>query len=51
MRLKKEASAGALIAFHHMPFRVDDELDHIEKGLKEQDERNMIAREGFRLQI
>ena len=51
MRLQKEAGAGALIAFHHMPFRVDDELDHIEKGLKEQDERNMIAREGFRFQI
>ena len=51
LRLQKEANSGSMIAFHHMPFRVDEELDLIEKGLKEQNDRNMVAREGFSFEI
>lgn len=51
LRLQTEAGAGAMIAFHHMPFRVDSELDEIEKGLKAQNDKNMIGREGFSFDI
>ncbi|MEM7289886.1 MAG: MBL fold metallo-hydrolase [Pseudomonadota bacterium] len=51
LRLQKHANAGALIACHHMPFRVDDELDQVEQELKSQLDTNMIGREGHTLVI
>lgn len=51
LRLQKMSDAGALIAFHHMPFRTDDELDEIEQMLKQQNPENRIAREGEKLII
>ena len=51
LRLQRETNAGMLIAFHHMPFRIDKELLDIEKSLKEPNEQNMIAREGFKFSI
>ncbi len=45
-RLAKLANAGSMRASHHMPFRNDDELDAIEKQLKQQEPLNAIAREG-----
>ena len=46
LRLSKEAGAKAYMAFHHMPFRTDDELDHIKKKILDVDSNNGIAREG-----
>ena len=45
IRLCKAAGAGAFLAFHHMPFRTDDELDLIEKLIKEALPDSGIARE------
>ncbi len=48
LRLQKLANAGMLIAFHHMPFRTDEELNKIEADmLKSDNPANMIAREGY----
>ena len=46
MRLCKLANAGAMRAFHHMPFRSDDELDLIEKKIKAENPKSGVAREG-----
>jgi len=51
LRLQKLAKAGMLIAFHHMPFRTDSELNKIELVLKKENSANMIAREGFSFEI
>lgn len=51
VRLCKEANARSFMAFHHMPFRHDDELDLIEKKLKSENPGNRIAREGFCLKL
>lgn len=51
LRLQKIANAGAVAAFHHMPFRVDTELDAIERMLKEQNSKNRIAREGHTVKL
>lgn len=51
LRLQELAGAGSLIAFHHMPFRADDELDEIEKMLKRQNASNRVAREGDTIRI
>ena len=48
LRLQELANAGQLIAFHHMPFRTDAELNKIEQDiLQKENASNMIAREGF----
>lgn len=44
-RLCKEANAGALKAFHHIPQRTDAELAILEKKIKEINPANSIARE------
>ncbi|MBL4890441.1 MAG: MBL fold metallo-hydrolase [Rhizobiaceae bacterium] len=46
VRLCKAANAGAYLAYHHMPFRVDDELDQIEAEIKKTLPKSGIAREG-----
>lgn len=46
LRLQEASNAVSVAATHHMPFRVDTELDLIELKLKEQSEANMVAREG-----
>lgn len=45
MRLCKLAKAGSFLAFHHMPFRSDRELDDIEKKIKMENPQNGVARE------
>ena len=51
LRLQNLANAGALVAFHHMPFRTDMELDEIERMLKRQNPLNRVAREGEKMSI
>jgi phosphoribosyl 1,2-cyclic phosphodiesterase len=51
LRLQEASGAGALIAYHHMPFRSDYELDDIEIMLKKQNSHNVIGREGSGLKI
>lgn len=46
MRLCKASGASAFMAFHHMPFRTDQELDEIEKLIKEDLPDSGVAREG-----
>jgi len=46
IRLCKKANARAFLAFHHMPFRTDDELDAIEVEIKKALPSSGIAREG-----
>lgn len=46
LRLQKLAKADAVAAIHHMPFRVDSELDKIETMMRREKAANCIAREG-----
>lgn len=51
MRLCKEANAAAFLAFHHMPFRVDKELDRIEKKIRNGNPNSGVAREGVTIKL
>jgi len=51
MRLCKEANAAAFLAFHHMPFRVDKELDRIEKIIRDDNPNSGVAREGVTIKL
>jgi len=51
MRLCKLANAGAYLAYHHMPFRVDSELDLIEAEIKKTQPKSGVAREGDVIQL
>jgi len=51
IRLCKKAKAGAYLAFHHMPFRTDDELDAIEREIKKELPESGVAREGDTISI
>ena len=49
MRLANTAGAKAMLASHHMPFRNDDDLDHIEKAMAKQNPEFKVAREGMKI--
>jgi len=51
IRLAKLAKAGSIYAFHHMPFRTDQELDMIEKKLQTDQVNFKIAREGDNIKL
>ncbi len=51
MRLCKKAGAKAFMAFHHMPFRTDRELNQFEQKIREDNPASGIAREGMTLTI
>ena len=46
MRLCREAGAKAFMAFHHMPFRTDLELNSFEQEIREDNCKSGVAREG-----
>ena len=46
MRLCKEAGAKAFLAFHHMPFRTDQELEQFEQIIRDDNPQSGIARDG-----
>jgi phosphoribosyl 1,2-cyclic phosphodiesterase len=51
LRLRKRANAGAFLAFHHMPFRTDLEIDALEKSIQLNHARSGVAREGMTVRL
>lgn len=51
MRLAKLSNAKSMLATHHMPFRNDDDLDQIERAMKEESDTYKIAREGDKIKL
>jgi len=49
IRLAKISNAKTMLASHHMPFRNDDDLEQIERAMKEQSETYKIARESDKI--
>ncbi|MGI9350846.1 MAG: MBL fold metallo-hydrolase [Rhizobiaceae bacterium] len=51
MRLCKAANAKMFQAFHHMPFRTDNDLEQIEKIIKRELPESGVAREGDTIRL
>jgi phosphoribosyl 1,2-cyclic phosphodiesterase len=51
LRLRKRANAGAFLAFHHMPFRTDLEIDALEKSIQLSHAKSGVAREGMTVRL
>lgn len=51
LRLCKHANAGRMLAIHHVPFRTDDEIELIERAIRQLHPPSGIAREGMVLHL
>ncbi|HSO48069.1 MAG TPA: MBL fold metallo-hydrolase [Rhizobiaceae bacterium] len=51
LRLRKVANAGAMLAMHHMPFRMDADIDALEKSIQRSHAASGVAREGMTIKL
>ncbi len=51
LRLCKKTNAGKMLAIHHVPFRNDEEMELIERAIRQLHPPSGIAREGMVLQL
>lgn len=51
IRLAKISNAKSMLASHHMPFRTDHDLEHIERAMKKENETYKVARDGDKIKL
>lgn len=51
LRLRAMADARRMLAMHHVPYRSDDEVDLIEKAIRQNHPASGVAREGMVLEL